>query len=131
MRKIKQTINYTVPSWNFCNKDETQRDGRYSKELCKFCIKSKEGHYCLLYDEKLTTDPTFVHKTAGCINASAGFRTEVAEIQPTPNVPAIDPRFVIRETLKTYKKTVNDLMAQNYPRSMAEAAAEQYILSEK
>ena len=86
----------------------------------------------MLYDQMLAADPTFVHKTSGCIDASAGFRVEVTEVMPpTTSMPAIDPRFIIRETLKTYKKTVNDLMAQNYPRSMAEAAAEQYILEQK
>lgn len=132
MRKIKQTVNYSVPSWNFCTIDEVQRDGRYSKELCRFCVKTKEGHRCLLYDKPLAVDPTFVHKTAECIKASAGFKTEVTEVTPTTvSIPTIDPKSLVRDTIKTYKKTVKDLMAKNYPRSIAETAAERYILDEK
>lgn len=127
MRKIKQEINYSVPSWNFCNKDEVQPDGRYSKELCRFCIKTKNGHRCMLYDELLTTDPNFVHKTKGCINASAGFHTEVTEIVP----PVAVPKLMMRETIKSYNKAVNDLMAQGYPRDLANKLAEQHILNKK
>lgn len=127
MRKIKQSITYTVPSWNFCNKDEFQQNGRYSKELCRFCIKSKDGHRCLLYDKALAADPNFVHKTADCINASAGFKTEVTESIP----PVVVPKLIVRETIKSYKKTVKELMAQKYPRNIAETLAEKIMFDGK
>lgn len=124
MRKIKQNITYTVPSWNFCTLDTVQPDGRYSKELCRFCVKDKTGYRCLLYEERLATNPPFVCKTKQCIDASAGFKTDVVEAPP----PTVVPKLIIRETLKNYKKTVDDLIKQGYPRNMAEAAAYEFML---
>ena len=68
MRKIKREITYTVPSWNFCNLDGFTANGRFSKETCRFCVKTKtkNGYKCALTDEVLHSDPTFVHKTQQC-----------------------------------------------------------------
>lgn len=80
----------------------------------------------MLHEQNLAADPTFVHKTAACIKATAGFAVTADE--PTP--AAIPPKTIIKQSIKSYKKTVNDLIAQGYPRSIAEAAAEQYILED-
>ncbi len=123
MRKIKLTVQCRVPSWNYCNLDVPTADGRYSKEKCRFCVSSKQGHYCSLYDAQLTTDPHFIHKVPQCITATAGFAVSVDE----PATPQVDPRFVVRETLKTYKKTVEDFVKQGYPRHLAETLATKYV----
>ena len=36
----------------------------------------------------------------------------------------------MRQTIDLYNKTVNDLIAQGYPKQMAEMAAKKYILDE-
>ena len=126
MRKIKIDLQCRVPSWNFCNHDGHTPDDRYSKELCRFCIKTKQGYRCTLHEQWLTSDPTFVHKAPACIKATAGFAVTADE--PTPN--AIPPKTIIKQSIKNYKKTVNDLITQGYPRAIAEAAAEVYILEE-
>lgn len=129
MRKIKLALQCRVPSWNFCNHDGHTPDDRYSKELCRFCVKSRQGYRCLLHDEWLTADPTFVHKAAACIKATAGFAITADE--PVPEAgPTVPPKMLIKESLKTYRKTVNDLIAQGYPRNIAETVAEKYTLED-
>lgn len=128
MRKIKLALQCRVPSWNFCNYDGFTPDHRYSKELCRFCISTKQGHYCALHDEWLTQDKKFVHKSKACIDATAGFAVTVDE--QVPNVQ-VDPKVIIAETLKSYKKIVDDLRKQGYPQSMAETVATKYILEDK
>ena len=126
MRKIKLELKCRVPSWNFCNHDGFTDNNRYSKELCRFCVVSKNGHYCALHDEWLTTDPHFVHKTTKCIDATAGFQISVDE----EAAPQIDPKMIARETIKEYKKLVNGLMAQNFPRNLAETIAQKQIIGD-
>ena len=123
MRKVKQTIAYKVPSWNFCNLDVFTANGRFSKEMCRFCIKSKEGYRCALYDEALHSDPSFVHKTKCCVDVTAGFAAE-----ELPDVLAVEPKVIIAETLKQYKKIYSDLLKQGYPASMAETVATKAML---
>lgn len=123
MRKIKVDLRCKVPSWNFCNCDGPTPDQRYSKELCRFCKTTKAGNYCLLHDKPLAADVNFVHKTAACIKATAGFSVEVDD---APAI-SVDPKTIIRETIKNYNKTLNDLLKQGYPRALAETIATQYI----
>lgn len=124
MRKVKVNIQFKVPSWNFCNCDVSTPDGRYSKELCKFCIKSTGGYYCQLYEEYLASDRTFVYKPDVCKNMTAGFTQDIVE----PDSIQVDPQVIIRETIKTYNKTLRDLLNQGYPPKLAETIATQYML---
>lgn len=126
MRKVKLTVAYRLPSWNFCNLDSYTKDQRFSKETCRFCVKDKKGYRCLLHDEPLTVDPTFVHKTAACIKATAGFAITADE----PVGPTIDPKDLMAETIKEYQKTVNNLQSQGYPRTIAESTAKKYVLGD-
>lgn len=128
MRKIKLTVKCRVPSWNFCNKDVHTKDGRHSKELCKFCVKSTAGYYCILHEEYMANDHTFVYKPNVCIEMTAGFKDEVNEPEPLPQV---NPQLIIRETLKEYNKTVKTLTKQGYPQQLAETIATKYVLGEE
>lgn len=123
MRKIKINVQCRVPSWNYCNLDVPTADQRYSKEKCRFCVSSKQGNYCSLYDSQLTSDIHFIHKNPQCIKATAGFAVSVDE----PTIAQVDPKLIIRETIKTYNKMLNDLLNQGYPRAMAETIATKYI----
>lgn len=128
MRKIKLTLQCRVPSWNFCNSDAPTKDLRYSKELCRFCVKTKTGYHCMLHDESLKADKDFIYKPTACIDATAGFAITVDE--PTPVGPTVDPKLIIRETLKTYTQALNDLLRQGYPREMAETLATKFTTGE-
>ena len=127
MRKVKTQLQFRVPSWNYCTLDDFTANGRFSKETCRFCDKTKSGHHCLLFDKKLAADADFVYKTSACIDMTAGDAVTIDE--PTP--VAIDPKLIVRETLKSYKKTVAQLVAQKYPRSLAETVAEKMIIDGK
>lgn len=84
----------------------------------------------MINDQWLTTSGEFVMKAPACIDATAGFAITVDE--PTPDAgPRIDPKLIIRETIKNYKDTVNDLVAQGYPRQMAETIATKYVTGDK
>lgn len=123
MRKIKLTLKCRVPSWNYCNLDVPTADQRFSKEVCRFCVTTKRGHYCSLHDTQLTSDKDFIYKAPLCIDATAGFAISVDE---TPAVK-VDPKFIIRESIKTYNKTLNDLLRQGYPKPLAEQLATKYV----
>ena len=123
MRKVKQTLTYKVPSWNFCNSDKTLKIG---KETCRFCVKTRLGYICTLYEENLSESHGAVSKCPQCIELTAGFTVDISE----PETPTVDPRFIMRETLTIYKKTLNDLISQGYPRQMAESIATKYVLED-
>lgn len=123
MKKIKMTLQCRVPSWNFCNCDIPTDNYRFSKEVCRFCVVTKSGCYCALHDCRLTSDSKFIHKTSACIDATAGFAITVDE--PTPI--QVDPKLIVRESIKGYTKTLNDLLKQGYPRAMAEMLATKYM----
>lgn len=127
MRNIKVAVEYRVPSWNFCNVDSVTVNGTVSKSRCRFCVTTKQGTRCSLYDEDLLTDSTFTHKTKKCIKATAGFQVTADE----PTTIDVDPKLIIKETLNSYKKTVADLVKQGYPQNMAESIATKYILGDK
>lgn len=127
MRKISVSLRYNVPSWNFCNLDAYTDGFKLPRETCRFCKKEKNGYKCLLYDEGLTSDELFINKTSACIRASAGYSVE---IEPRM-MPPVDPKLIIRETLAGYKKLVDSLLKQGYPRSMAESLAQRYMLEDK
>lgn len=118
------TLKCRVPSWNYCNCDGFTADQRFSKELCRFCVSTKEGHYCTLHDAQLKADKHFVHKVPACIEATAGFAITTDE--PVPEF-IVDPKLIVRETIKNYNKTLADLLKQGYPRALAETIAMQYI----
>lgn len=128
MRRIKSTVSYKVPSWNFCNSDNLTVTGDLTSQTCKFCIKDKAGHRCLLYDEQLNTKGELIHKVKACCKATAGFESVIDEAPPAPTIP---PKDLMKQTIELYSKTMNDLIAQGYPRPMAEQAAKKYILEGK
>ena len=81
--------------------------------------------HCLLYDESLTTKDDLIYKVRACCKATAGFESVIDE---PPPAPTIQPKDLMKQTIDLYSKTMNDLIAQGYPRPMAELAAKKYIL---
>lgn len=81
----------------------------------------------MLYDEPLSSKDGLISKLPACCRATAG---APSEIDDAPQVPTIPPRELMRQTIDLYNKTVNDLIAQGYPKQMAEMAAKKYILDE-
>lgn len=127
MRKVKHEIAYRVPSWALCNLD-TVADDPIQKATCRFCVKTKDGHKCVLHDTWLSTEGKIVNKAEACKRATAGYAITLDE--PVHTGPKIEPRQIISETLKEYKKTYNDLLSQGYPKAMAESIATKYMLGE-
>lgn len=79
----------------------------------------------MLYDESLSTKNGLIYKVRECCKATAGFESVIDEPPPAPTVP---PKDLMKQTIELYSKTMNDLIAQGYPRPMAEQAAKKYIL---
>ena len=127
MKKIKSTVSYIVPHWNFCNSDNLINGGELSKETCKFCVKTKTGHRCLLYGVTLDTNDGFISKLKDCCMATAGFASAINIPPPPPTVP---PKEIMKQAIDIYNKTMNDLMSQGYPRQMAENIAKKYVLGD-
>lgn len=130
MRKVKLEITAKVPSWHFCNLDKATGKLSVSKELCRFCHQTKTGYRCSLYDKWLTADRGLVDKTPQCIHDTIERSATIVE-EDVPAMPQVDPKLIIRESLKAYIKTVNSLVAQGYPQSLAETIAEKYTLGEE
>ena len=124
MKTIKSLVTYRVPHWPFCNVDKFDFDATPSKQVCQFCVKSKTGHHCMLYDKPLLSDGIQIQKFPQCVKATAGFESV---IEP-PEVPTIQPKELMKQTIDIYNKTVNDLLAQGYPRPIAEQVAKKHIL---
>ena len=123
MKTIKSTVTYKVPHWNFCNVDRFDIDATPSKQVCQFCIKQRGGNRCALYDKPLMSDGSFIQKLPQCCRATAGYESE---IEPD-EAPTLPPKDLMKQTIALYKKNVNDLVSQGYPRQLAEQAAEQLI----
>lgn len=123
MKNVKVTINYKVPSWNFCNYDTGFGVSNIS---CRFCEKTKGSFCCQLYDKPLKYDGTFVEKTPQCIKNTCNFGIEITE----ESVPTIKPREIMKQTLKLYDKYIKELMNQGFPRQMAEDAAKRLVMED-
>lgn len=128
MKRIQSQVTYTVPNWNFCNNDNLLPGGRLQKDTCRFCVKTKDGHRCLLYDKPLKTDGEFIDKVRECCKATAGFASVIDEAPP---VPTIQPRELMKQTIELYNKTVNELLSQGYPKSIAETVAKKHLLCDR
>lgn len=127
MQKIKSEINYKVPSWNFCNIDSaTLLTGKVSKDTCRFCIKKNGAFRCVLHDEPLNYDGTFIEKTEGCKVASVGVAIEILEPEP----PRIDPKQIIKLSIEGYETQLKTLVSQGYPRDLAAKLSKQYMLGD-
>lgn len=125
MKRIHSTVHYDVPSWNFCNSDNLSVDSELTGSTCKFCQGSKNGYSCLLYNELLDTNGRLIKKLPECCKATAGF---ASVIDTPPPAPTIQPKELMKQTIDLYNKTVNELMAQGYPKAIAETAAKKHIL---
>ena len=125
MRKIKIELQCKVPSWNYCDIDTPTANHRFSKEKCRFCVTTKQGSYCNLFDAKLISDANFVHKVPQCIKATAGYAISVDE----PTIPQVDPKTFVTTTIKAYEKLIADLTKAGYTRAVAKEVALKDILN--
>ena len=124
MKKLKVTLTYLVLNWNFCNCDGFFPDG-YN---CRFCLTSKHGNRCLLYDTSLAQKGENIYKCKKCIEATAKRGADIAPDEQTAATPTISPKDLIKQTIKLYEQYVNELLKQGYPRAMAENAAKKMLL---
>lgn len=124
MKRITSTITYKVPHWNFCNEDNFDYGATLVKATCRFCVKDKHGHKCLLYDKSLSVNNGLISKVPECCKATAGYKSV---IEPD-EVPTIEPKDLMKQTIDLYEKTVKDLTAQGYPQPIAAATAKKYVL---
>lgn len=131
MKVIRSNVTYTVPHWNFCNVDKFDYDGSPSKQVCQFCIKSRSGAYCALYNQQLSVTGKQIEKLRQCCCATAGFESVIQQPPPQPEGPTIPPKELMKQAINLYSKTLSDLISQGYPRQIAEQAAKKYVLGER
>jgi hypothetical protein len=128
MKKITSTVSYIVPNWNFCNIDKFDFDTTVPKETCGFCVKTRGGYRCALHDESLSVNDGLISKTRQCCRATAGFGVTVDAV---PQTPTVSPKEIIKQTIELYSSTVNELVKQGYPQSMAESIAKKHLTGGK
>lgn len=130
MKRIKSTVTYVVPHWNYCNSDNLLHGTELSKDTCKFCVKTKTGYDCLLYNRSLSVNDGYITKIRACCEATAGYASNVDSTVAPPG-PTVEPKELIKQTIDIYVKTVNDLLSQGYPKPLAEQVAKKYLLGDK
>ena len=125
MKKVKTTVTYKVPNWEFCN---CSRLGKPTKDMYRFCVKSGKKHVCVLHNMPLeVVEGTLVKKDLACIRATAGFDSVVVEDGPVQ----VDHKAVMKLTIQEYQKIYKQLLAQGYPDTMANKLAQQMVLGGK
>lgn len=125
MKRIKTTITYKVPSWEYCNHEKMFKP---SKDTCRFCVPTGKNYTCALYNMPLSTvDNLLIEKTHQCVRATAGFGGPVEDVVPEPHI-SIDPSLIMKVAINGYTKVYKDLVNQGYPAALAEEAAKQYML---
>lgn len=121
MKKVKTTVNYKVPDWEFCN---CSKLGRPTKDTCRFCVKHGKDYICVLHNMPLeVVEGMLVKKDTACVKATAGFSSEVED-----NDIQVDPKTVMKMTLQEYKKVYKQLIAKGYPDVMADKLAQQMVI---
>lgn len=120
MKRVKTTVNYKVPDWEFCN---CSRLGKPTKDMCRFCVKHGKGYVCVLHNMPLDmVEGILVKKDMACVRATASFTSEVEDdIQ-------VDPKTVMKLTLQEYRKAYKQLIAQGYPDAIADKLAQQMTM---
>ena len=122
MKKVKTTVTYKVPDWEFCN------CARLGKDMCRFCVKHGKSYVCVLHNMPLdTVEGVLVKKDPACLRATAGFESVVEE---ETNIQ-VDPKAVMKMTMQEYQKIYTQLLAQGYPDTMANKLAQQMVLGGK
>ena len=120
MKRVKTTVNYKVPDWEFCN---CSRLGKPTKDMCRFCVKHNKGYVCVLHNMPLDmVEGILVKKDMACVRATAGLTSEVEDdIQ-------VDPKTVMKLTLQEYRRVYKQLIAKGYPDAMADKLAQQMTM---
>ena len=123
--KVTTEVTYKVPAWEYCNMQATLT-GRPSKEACRFCVKEKGHSRCALYNEVLNTENgTLIRKTRSCEKACAGFNVTVVDVEAQP---VVDPKTLMKATIKEYEKLRKKLLGQGYPAALAEQLATEFVM---
>lgn len=130
MKYIKSTVSYAVPHWNFCNEDNLNKYGELTAKTCQFCVKEKGKYRCMLYNEELHKSGDLIEKTKSCCRATAGFKSEVVVEHLETTKYIMPPKELIKQAIDDYNSKLNELLAQRYPRQIAEMAARKFTLGE-
>lgn len=124
MKRVKTTVTYKVPDWEFCNHS---RFGKPTKGMCRFCVKHGKSYVCVLHNMPLDiAESVLVKKDVACIRATAGFKSVVEDTDIQ-----VDPKAVMKMTIQEYQKIYTQLLAQGYPGAMANKLAQQMVLGGK
>lgn len=120
MKRVKTTVTYKVPDWEFCN---CSSFGKPTKDVCRFCVKHGKCHVCVLHNMLLDLyEGILIKKDTACVRATAGFTSEVED------TVQVDPKTVMKMTLQEYRKAYKQLIAQGYPDAMADKLAQQMTM---
>lgn len=122
MKRVKTTITYKVPDWQYCNHSCC---GKPTKDKCRFCVKYGKSHVCVLHNMPLDLfDGVLIKKTEDCIRATCGFKSEVKD----EDIIQADPKTVMKLTLQEYRKAYNKFIKQGYPDAIADKMAQQLTM---
>ena len=113
MTKMTTRVVYYVPDGAYCNITG-------SKELCRFCVKHKNGYTCSIRQEILASEGTIVRKAGLC---AKGSKSAITQTEPI----TIDQNVLIDMALNHYFKIYSDLKDQGCPDDLAHALARKMI----
>lgn len=124
MKKIKTVVTYRVPEWDMCN--HIGPGGEPSKDTCRFCVKTKSGHTCAIYNETLSSNGIEIMKTNKCIKATA-MSKDTVEDDVTQDLGAA-VRIVKKDAIDSYHKIYTQLIKEGLSESAADKLARQLIM---
>lgn len=121
MKRIKTIVTYKVPDWEYCNHSSL---GQPTKDKCRFCVKQGKAYVCALHNVPLNVEEgVLVAKHRACVHATFGARVEVTDNEDIQ----VDPKAVMKLTMKEYRKAYSKLIKQGYPDAMADKLAQQAV----
>lgn len=88
MLKLKLNTTVYLPEWRLCN---IPSNGNIisgpTKNVCRFCIKTKASSVCALFNKPLLRCGDEVHKTDECVRLCCKFTKEVNATTQGPLSP--------------------------------------------
>lgn len=116
MKKQTTTVTYKVPKGMYCN-HKLQKSTPSTR--CRFCTDLGKGAFtCVLYNLPLDVmEGKLIYKATPCMKQEG----------TVEDTPMVNPKDVVKYTIKEYRKIYLSLIKQGYPEELAHKAAQEEV----
>lgn len=67
MLRLKVNVELYLPEWHLCNIPRDSTMSELTRNVCRFCVKTKTSHVCALFNKPLLRCGDEVHKDRKCV----------------------------------------------------------------